>query len=111
MEVKSIAVSVLLGEHFAILSTFIKLPFVIKIFVLSIFEWPLLNKTGFTVFANNMDPDQTLIRVHSVCFCDYLECIWICAVDILNRRQTDGIFWAKNICRRRVNTLPMQFLQ
>ena len=28
------------GEHSAILSTFIKLPFVIKIFVLSIFEWP-----------------------------------------------------------------------
>ena len=35
------------GHHSAILSTFIKLPFVIKIFVLSIFEWPL--KTGFTV--------------------------------------------------------------
>ena len=35
------------GEHSAILSTFIKLSFVIKIFVLSIFEWPL--KTGFTV--------------------------------------------------------------
>ena len=34
-------------EHSAILSTLIKLPFVIKIFVLSIFEWPL--KTGFTV--------------------------------------------------------------
>ena len=28
------------GEHSAILSTFIMLPFVIKIFVLSIFEWP-----------------------------------------------------------------------
>ena len=28
------------GEHSAILSAFIKLPFVIKIFVLSIFEWP-----------------------------------------------------------------------
>ena len=27
-------------EHSAVLSTFIKLPFVIKIFVLSIFEWP-----------------------------------------------------------------------
>ena len=27
------------GEHSSILSTFIKLPFVIKIFVLSIFEW------------------------------------------------------------------------
>ena len=35
------------GEHSAILSTCIKLPSVIKIFVLSIFEWPL--KTGFTV--------------------------------------------------------------
>ena len=34
-------------EHSAILSTFIKLPFVIKICVLSIFEWPL--KTGFTI--------------------------------------------------------------
>ena len=35
------------GEHSAIPSTFIKLPFVIKIFILSIFEWML--KTGFTV--------------------------------------------------------------
>ena len=35
------------GEHSAILSTFLKLPFVIKIIVLSIFEWPL--KTGFAV--------------------------------------------------------------
>ena len=35
------------GEHSAILSTFIKLPFVIKVFVLSIFEWLL--KTGLTV--------------------------------------------------------------
>ena len=35
------------GEHSAILSTFIKLPFVIKIFVLSIFEWQFY--TGFTV--------------------------------------------------------------
>ena len=31
----------LLGEHSAIFSTFIKLPFVIKIFVLSIFEKPI----------------------------------------------------------------------
>ena len=35
-------------EHSAILSTFIKLPFVLKTFVLSIFEWRL--KTGLTVF-------------------------------------------------------------
>ena len=35
------------GEHSAILLTFIKLPFVIWIFVLFIFEWLLT--TGFTV--------------------------------------------------------------
>ena len=34
-------------EPYAILLTFIKLPFVITTFVLSIFEWPL--KIGFTV--------------------------------------------------------------
>ena len=39
------------GEHSAILSTFIKLPFVIKIFVLSIFEWPFY--TGFTLQPNH----------------------------------------------------------
>ena len=39
-------------EHSAILPTFIKLPFVIKIFVLSIFEWPL--KTGFTVVEEKL---------------------------------------------------------
>ena len=38
------------GEHSAILMTFIKLPCVIKIYVLSIFEWPL--KTDFTVYSS-----------------------------------------------------------
>ena len=38
------------GECSAILSTFIKPPFVIKIFVLSIFEWQFY--TGFTVCSN-----------------------------------------------------------
>ena len=37
------------GEHSAILPTCIKLPFVIEIFVLFIFKWPL--KTGFTVIV------------------------------------------------------------
>ena len=44
MQVKRIA------EHSAILSTFIKLPFVIKIFVLSIFEWQL--KTRLLYYQN-----------------------------------------------------------
>ena len=41
------------SEHSAILSTFIKLPSVIKIFALSIFEWLL--KAGYTVFTYNID--------------------------------------------------------
>ena len=36
------------GEHSAIFSTFIKLLFVIKTFILSIFEWTVY--TGFTVY-------------------------------------------------------------
>ena len=40
-------------EHSAILSTFIKLPFSIKTFVLSIFKWLL--KTGFTVLLPEID--------------------------------------------------------
>ena len=37
-------------EHFAILVTFIKLPFVIKIFVLTISEWPFYS--CFTILTN-----------------------------------------------------------
>ena len=45
------------GEYFAILLTFIKLPFGIKIFVSSIFEWPFY--IGYTVpsFEDPADPD------------------------------------------------------
>ena len=49
------------GEHSAILSTFIKLPIVIKSFVLSFFEWPFY--TGFTVNQNcneNVPPMSVL---------------------------------------------------
>ena len=42
------------GEHSEILLAFIKLPFIIKIFVLSIFEWLL--KTGFTVVNLGLPP-------------------------------------------------------
>ena len=54
------------GEHSAILSTFIKLPFLIKIFILSIFEWLL--KTGLTVVLYMyMDPYSLL-----ACSCIYM---------------------------------------
>ena len=45
------------GEHSAILSTFIKLPFVIKIFALSIFQWPFY--TSFTVLLISSLPVLT----------------------------------------------------
>ena len=48
------------GELSAILSTFIMLPFLIMIFVLSIFEWPFY--TGFTVPINK----RTKISVKAV---------------------------------------------
>ena len=54
MQVKGIE-----GEHSAILSSVIKLPFVIRIYILSIFEWPfytdLTAYIRFYAFANNKD--------------------------------------------------------
>ena len=44
------------GEHSAILLTFIKLPFVIKIFVLSILKWPFYK--GFTVISASKYSDS-----------------------------------------------------
>ena len=56
------------GEHSAILSTFIKLPFVIKTFVLSIFEWPL--KTGFTVHSAKSSLSRIVtIKINIFKFC------------------------------------------
>ena len=53
-------------QHSAILLTFLKLPFVIKIFVLSIFEWPFY--TGFTVFESFKSVSGTS-SVHSYSVC------------------------------------------
>ena len=55
MQVKSIA---------AIILTFIKLPFVIKIFVLPILEWPL--ETGFTVDIS--DKNRAEQEVKHICW-------------------------------------------
>ena len=64
----------LIVEHSAILSTFIKLPFVIKIFVFSIFEWPL--KTGFTVphLRLLLSCDKKNNIEHSKSFCVFISC-------------------------------------
>ena len=61
MQVKGIAEC---SKHSAILSTSIKLPFFIKTFDLSIFEWSF--KTGFTVFTswakNSVDPNHLTLE-------------------------------------------------
>ena len=49
-------VKMLQGEHSAKLLTFIKLPFVIKIFVLSIIEWPFYCTTGSGNKSTNITP-------------------------------------------------------
>ena len=60
------------GEHSSKFLTFIKLPLVTKIFVLSIFEWPL--KTSFTVILNILNDEMfrkcssnRLINKRNVC--------------------------------------------
>ena len=64
------------GEHSAILSTYIKLQFVIKIFVLSIFERPFY--TGFTVPAM-LQHDSAVSRI---------------------QMQTDFVLFNPGICSR-----------
>ena len=43
---------ILQGDHSAIILTFIKLPFVIKIFVLTIFEWPFYTRLAVLHIAS-----------------------------------------------------------
>ena len=65
-------------EHSAILSTFIRLPFVIKVFVLSIFEWPL--KTYFTVnvHADYRTKGLNLVFIQTVCIRAAMTLVWLC---------------------------------
>ena len=69
MQVKSITEL----EHSAILSPFIKLPFVIKIFVLSMFEWPQTQTVWHTdVYTYNLKktPEESKIAISFV-YCYY----------------------------------------
>ena len=58
------------GEHSAILSTFIKLPFIVQIFVWYIFEWPFY--TGFAVLSYSLVKHGSLVITvprWRTCFC------------------------------------------
>ena len=90
------------GEHSAILSTFIKLSFVIKIFVLSIFELPL--KTGFTVTLL-VNPTFCLLNVSSssslaVSFSHFCSSFIISSVST----SSEGAFVARLVDVVAVNT-------
>ena len=97
------------GEHSAILLTFIKLPFVIKIFALSNFEWPL--KTSFTVLATyaeaclfiliNIKSTHIVLFFYFLNFCLvefilYFLCLYLLSLDkvlecLNTERNTKGI--------------------
>ena len=54
------------GEHSAMISTFIKLPFVIKIFVLSIFVWSF-TQNCFTVSRYHNCHNLISVNMDSLC--------------------------------------------
>ena len=70
---------ILQGEHFAILLTFIKVPFVIKIFILSIFEWPFY--TGFTVLQPFLTHLSTL--EHSAILLTFIKLPFVIKIFVL----------------------------
>ena len=80
------------GEHSAILLIFIKLPFVFKTFVLSVFEWPL--KTGFTVHEFSFP--EPGVRVIPTCIialknCSFLTLFIYSQTSIIQVPGTAGI--------------------
>ena len=85
---------ILQEEHSAIPLTFIKPPFVIKIFVLSIFEWPFY--TGFTVcttvtLLSNFNP----FNLRSIPVKAILKKLFVCRplTDSLKKLPTQNILW------------------
>ena len=81
-------------EHSAILSTFIKLPAVIKIFVLSNFEWPL--KTGCIFKALTVMRDRLNISRNNLVITKIFivgSCIWN-----IKRRICQQALYLGDIC-------------
>ena len=84
----------IMWEHSAILSTFMKLPFVIKIFVLSIFEWPFY--TGFTV----LNWFLCKISLYDIFFLKHQILLYTLAYDMgLNARKPDFVACEQQKCR------------
>ena len=71
------------GEHSAILLTFIKLPFVIKTFVFSIFKWPFY--TGSTVYINSTPQAFFWAGISVVYRYKVLSESWLLTFDVSNQ--------------------------
>ena len=108
-------------EHSAILLTFIKLPFVFKIFGLSIFEWPLY--TGFTVYCfyapailNVRGGDAYSItsrtsRMYKKCFLKTLV-YWIHMLYMgIHKIQSTKLIYALKLTRPRLGLLDISQCQ
>ena len=76
-------------EHSAILLTFIKLPFVITIFVLSIFEWPFYTDFIVLIFFHILVLQQYWVLMESrIPLKPVLRGIRIVALSISSYEQT-----------------------
>ena len=93
------------GEHSAILLTFIKLPFVIKIFVLSIFELPFY--IGFTVVINR----APIYRV----YCSVRQChkwyFFLCLGSVIVKGAKSCSAWHAHIIHKGSNFKKVKIFQ
>ena len=87
-------------KHYAILSTVIKLPYVIKIFVLSIFKW--LFYTGFTVYCMCLDATKPVFEVSNKrdsnqCYqlqrLQKIETFLVASLNMTNKRISQALIW------------------
>ena len=93
------------GEHSAILSTFFKLPFVINIFVLSIFKWPFY--TVFTVCVKlffDVHHAQYLFWYESFINCHGLN---LPAVKLLGRMYRPVLAVGNHLCNKQSFLKPI----
>ena len=95
---------ILQGEHSAIPLTFIKLPFVIKIFVLSIFEWPFY--TYFTVLVESVN---TVAEHDQLCNSTMIECKqYACSHIIVVTATTGRLATHSMVTRTRIKQYKKQ---
>ena len=101
--------TMLQGEHSAILLTYIKLPFVTKIFVLSIFEWPFYCSLVFIWPVQSTRRSIAVIPVISVCV--HVHAFPSCWITVLKSLYLDNhlteSFYLENGCLEGCSVFPL----